>query len=255
MVSEEGKTVFAWNSEAIASLQQGKYAKAMSQLQAATAALRTITQDGRGFRLLPITGYGSQAENDVLEDVAIVSMSTVMPSSGASPEMHSDNEALDTDTNLFRPYGSAFVTPYINYQGVRGLQLTCSLVLYNMALCIHMWEVSKTSGMNSGSNMNAHNLRRALNLYSRSLQVIAGAPGDGRPEEVSLLMLALYNNLGNLHSYLGMIDECRQCLAWVRHLLERHQQLHPDKVQSDIAFFGLNVMSLTDSVFDKAAAA
>jgi hypothetical protein len=255
MVSEEGKTVFAWNSEAIASLQQGKYVEAMSQLQASMAALRTTTRDGRGFRLMPITGYGSQDGNDVLEDVAIVSMATVLPNGSASPEMQSDNQALDTDTNLFRPYGSAFVTPYINYQGVRGLQLTCSFVLYNMALCIHLWEVSKTSGMNSSSNMNAHNLRRALKLYTRSLQVITGAPGDGRPEEVSLLMLALYNNLGNLYSYLGMIDECRQCLVWVRHLLERHQQLHPDAVGSDMAFFYLNVMSLTESIFDKAAAA
>ncbi|CAB9519330.1 expressed unknown protein [Seminavis robusta] len=244
------KTVFEWNMEGVACLQRGQYSDAIANFRTAMAGLRMVAQDAGGFRLHGRTGYGSQANNPFPEDVSIVSVSVVREDVEAYETVQND-----LDTTLIRMFGNAFTTVFTNYQGVRGMQLTISFVLYNLAVCVHHRELSKVT---QGEAMNPENLRKALHLYTRSLRAISAALGDGRMEDVIVLLMAIYNNMGNLYSYFGSPDDLKLCLLWIRSLLATYQQyVQPQRhtLASDVPFFQLNVVSVPDTVFHKAAAA
>ena len=92
-------------------------------------------------------------------------------------------------------------------------------------------------------------------MYRSALRVIQGAPGDGRPEDVILLTLAICNNMGHIYCHLCNVTESRQCVRALRAVLssvgiERHvlEQRH-------ISFFMVTAITPPELIFEKSPAA
>lgn len=237
------KTVFQLNSEAITSLQEGSYPDAIAKLQNAMTRMRMTIQDPSqpGFRLVPIEGYGSQSDNEVLEDVSIISV----PARKDQDDFSSSPMLQDT---LFRTFDMAFISVFLNYQGQRGIRLTCAFLSYNLGMCFHHREVSN-------GTMRPEKLRIALKFYTRALRIIDGAFDDGRLDDMTVLLLAIFTNMGHLYHHFGNDSECLHCLTWIRNLLSCTESWALAQTRSDMAFFYDNSPTMVDNAFNKAAAA
>lgn len=242
--AHQNKTVFQLNNEAITVLQQRKYSDAISKLQAAIVWMRNLVHDPTrsSFELLPVKGYGSQAENESIQDISILSVPADMESLELGSQMDMDNVG-----SPFEFFDMCFVTTFLDYQGTRGQRLTTSFVLYNLGLCFHRREITNAT-------MKDENLRTALKFYGKALRIIDGAFDDGRYEDMTLLLLAIFNNMGYLHAYFGDMSDTRHCILWMRRLLSTHEAFMLGNSRSDFAFFYGNTL-LVDNGFEKAAAA
>lgn len=247
--NEQVTSIFELNSQAMFQLQEGRYDVAIATLQRAVQRLRIETQNPTGFHRSPhMTGYGSQAGNAVLEDVSIVSS----PVDRDQLDLEEPSTAVANcigDTLLFRPFEMVFSSVYLDYEGLRGISLTWAFVLYNLALCHHHRELKN-------GTMKKEALLYALELYRAGLHVIQAAMGDGRPQDIILLILAIYNNMGHLYSHLRMLDRSEECITEMRGLLLRiPQNVRVTIPHPEYAFFQLGAMAVPEDIFNKAPAA
>merc|ERR1712228_674795 len=115
------------------------------------------------------------------------------------------------------------------------------LLLYNIGLALHM------EGIRNNHNSKA-NLMKALQFYELAMSMIAIEWKDIDPDDL-LLLLAVSNNLGHIHSHLLNFAETQKFLVWLRHLMKAYHQYNKrgnmisDK---DYSFFFTNSLFLED---------
>ena len=82
------------------------------------------------------------------------------------------------------------------------------------------------------------------------------AIGDGNPEDTTLLLLALFNNIGHLYSnYFCMIPETRHCAHWMRSILSSWPCQRYQRRGGDLNFFFLSVAVMPELAFTYAPGA
>jgi hypothetical protein len=119
-----------------------------------------------------------------------------------------------------------------------------SVLLYNMGLVYHR------EGAERGCSTL---LRRALNVYRVALKSLSLHKNQaGRSRMIDLVLFALVNNMGHIHSHLFNkqgVDGCRRCL---------HQNLSTYArilSKDDFAFFFMNLLVVKTELFQCAPAA
>lgn len=236
----EWKTVFQMNSSAVSAIQDGNYAEAIMELQDAMIKMRDIVHDPAqaGFQMVPVSGYGCQADREVYEEVSVVSV----PARKFQADFPTPNSDMTTP---FQFFDGVFLTPYLNYQGTRGLRLTCAFVLYNLGFCFQHREVVN-------GTMNPEKLRCAVKFYTRGIRIL---DGEEFQSDVTIMLLALYNNLGQVLSRLGSLDDCNYCVRWIQSLLASPYTRFLAQARADVAFFYENNVLWAENSFCKAAAA
>lgn len=243
---QAAKTIFQVNHNAVCALQVGDYAAAISHLQHAMTWIRDVVHDPaqRGFTMVPIPGYGCQAEKEVFDYVSILSV----PAFKFQEEFPSPN--LDT-TTPFPFFDGAIITPYLNYDGTGGLRLTCALILFNLGLCFHHREISN-------GTMNPEKLGIAIKFYERALRILqveGAALSDGPLDGATVLLLALFSNMGSLLYRQGNDEECRDCYFGIQELLASPYTQQLAQSRADVAFFYQNFLFRLENTFFKAPAA
>ena len=241
--NSDAKTVFEVNSRAVTALQVGNHPEAISHLQRAMTWIRDIVHDPAqpGFTMVPIPGYGDQVNRDVVDEVSILSVPSVID------QAVFPSPSLDTSTP-FQFFDGVFLTPYLNYEGTKGLRLTCAFVLYNLGFCFHHREVVN-------GTMNPDKLRVATKFYSRGLRILDGTAHDTRQDDMIVLLLALFSNLGQLSTRLGDTEDCRNCFCWIQSLLANPRTRLLAQTRPDVAFFYQNNLLWVENNFNKAPAA
>jgi tetratricopeptide (TPR) repeat protein len=103
------------------------------------------------------------------------------------------------------------------------LEVLSTVFIYNMALCYHCQALAST-------NQLLH-WNKALALYQSSIKLL----DESRPpsSSIALLHLAIYHNMGRVHSFLEHHEEVAECTDKVRRIL---QHTEPNSVP-DYDFF------------------
>jgi hypothetical protein len=105
-------------------------------------------------------------------------------------------------------------------------ELLFGLILYNMALIVHIFA------------KDSNGLSRALGLYNASLEIVRNC----HFQPPRLLFMALHNNSAQIHSHNCCIQETGRSLQELDQLLATEQ--HASIKQEDFAIFLLNVVLL-----------
>lgn len=103
-------------------------------------------------------------------------------------------------------------------------------VLYNLAF-MHHWRAIHL-GISSG-------MPKALQLYSMALKII---PAKGNLPDIENLVLAIWNNMGHIHSQQFQLDEARTCFDRLRYLLAHRAHLLYWLPKRDYEIFLLSAM-------------
>jgi hypothetical protein len=106
---------------------------------------------------------------------------------------------------------------------------TSAVLLYNMAL-IHHWKAVHF-GISKA-------LLKALKVYCMALEVINETEVAG----VEVLLLAIWNNMGHIHTQLFQLIEARVCFSKLRLILE-DRDIRRRLPESDFQFFLLSAIS------------
>lgn len=114
------------------------------------------------------------------------------------------------------------------------LRLVSVTLLYNMALSFHLKGIATADHRFS-------NLQKALSIYTKTLQVMSERRHELGTRE-RILELALNNNMGNIYSYLGCMQQVISCHNRIRDLLIFCAYLSDlMQIESEIMHFKLNV--------------
>lgn len=266
------ETVFEMNSYAVFRLQQWRYTEAIAKLHEAMATLHRIEEQGRlhpldppGFQLRTDMGYGGQMDNEIVQEITLLAASIDKSqythqiqyqhlSGHPEDDLLEDSSAVDVsreDNTCFEIFEMAFCTLYLNHKGTRGLRLTWCFVMYNLALCYHHREFVQSSK----TCVKTANLQSALHLYYAALQIIRAAPQDGKPEDVTLLTLAICNNMGHIYCHLCNVRESRRCVRALQSVLRSADIERQVQTQKDISFFMISAITPPELLFQKAPAA
>ncbi|GKY91474.1 hypothetical protein MPSEU_000119700 [Mayamaea pseudoterrestris] len=124
--------------------------------------------------------------------------------------------------NAFSFYSSAFV-----FAGSKAELATTSLneirvaavILYNLALCFHVHGISRAASESYFS--------KALQLYQTALGLLEEMASVSQTlvDKDSLLMLALYNNIGHIYSCDHKTAETQACLDIIQSILAKNSTL------------------------------
>jgi hypothetical protein len=135
----------------------------------------------------------------------------------------------------------------VHAAGSSSQELTYAFILYNMGLALHI------KGMEHKKH--AQSLHLAVKFYKLSLGVLENACDNGRPNEVVLLLLAIFNNMGHIRSHFADIKEALHCVQWLRSLVTAKSPLLLPHLRDEHSFFTLSVLIPPGSEFALAPAA
>lgn len=193
--------VIELNNEAIASSMKGMRQDGVVTLQRALAMISTIQE-------AKVTIVSQRDSNS--PSIGEASLACSVPLSRPQCSKPFD-DVLDF-------FNRAITIPEFNDEQEDGFWcLTCpktlsrfqSTLLYNLGVVCHMEAVSSGSSMAFGN---------ALQFYGGAYQVLeSGSRSQGFPNASLLVVLALFNNMGHIHScWMMNNDKTRQCIAWMQ---------------------------------------
>jgi hypothetical protein len=134
--------------------------------------------------------------------------------------------SLSQDAPLILNYSRCLIV----VDGVEDKELLTSVVLYNMALVNHCRAIEL--GISSLLSI-------ALNLYKIAASVLESSSDIDASNE--LVLLALYNNMAQIHAYQWSSQEVRECIDKIRMLLSTvSSESFID--QADFHLFSVNTM-------------
>jgi len=196
--SSVSQRVIELNNEAIATAMKGMRQNAVTTLQRALAMLLTL-QNSKDL-------CNSPSRRN--ETVPLLAHSIPLL------EAPSQDRCSKTLDDVFQFFSRAITIPvdddvdYLNCPHfIARVQTT---ILYNLGVVCHMEAVCSGSSVLFGN---------ALQFYSGAYQVLEGSSRTmGFPaESMLLLLLALFNNMGHIHSSALMnSDKTRQCVTWMQ---------------------------------------
>jgi hypothetical protein len=221
--------VAALNKRAVTSLLSGKPKKALALLSTATTILKDhVAADARKA---PCFRSSSATSFPVCNDEGNESSSATMEMNieQDQPSVISVNvqtSSLSQDAPLILNYSRCLIV----VDGVEDKELLTSVVLYNMALVNHCRAIEL--GISSLLSI-------ALNLYKIAASVLESSSDIDASNE--LVLLALYNNMAQIHAYQWSSQEVRECIDKIRMLLSTvSSESFID--QADFHLFSVNTM-------------
>lgn len=97
---------------------------------------------------------------------------------------------------------------------------------------------------------------RALRLYQLAYTAIENLSEEkGFDDDLTLLLCALFNNMGHIHSVFYEQQETRVCLEWLQSILHKEQFSTASICEEDFAFFFDYLLFTPEEIFCFAAAA
>ena len=111
-------------------------------------------------------------------------------------------------------------------------QRLLAMLIYNMGLSMHL------QALQSGK---AAELKGALDLYEMSFSVIETEWQQLNVDDLMLLLMALFNNLGHIHSNLYNLKERETCIDWLK-ALAGHPTFHKLMQREEHAPFFMNLL-------------
>jgi hypothetical protein len=184
------------NSQAVTLMQEGAYSAAFTLLHSSLDQLKTKVD----------------TELESVDD---------MPTMGEEASIHPipvrfARHDEKVTNNAFSFYSSACV-----FIGTESELLTTSLneirlaavVLYNLALCFHVHGIGRAASQ--------HYFTKALQMYKTALGLLkeVATVSPKQVEKDSLLRLALYNNIGHIHSCDHQTADLQRCLEKIQSIL------------------------------------
>ena len=107
-----------------------------------------------------------------------------------------------------------------------------SMLLYNLGLSLHLQAVSTGK---------AAELKGAMDLYEMSFSVIETEWQHFVVEDLMLLLMGLFNNLGHIHSNFYNLAQRETCVAWLK-ALAGHPTFHKLMQRKEYAPFFMNLL-------------
>lgn len=112
----------------------------------------------------------------------------------------------------------------------RSMDKKSAVLLYNLALVSH-WQAVQLGISNA--------LSKALRVYSMAMQIITKADVP----DVETLSLAIWNNMGHIHTQFFQLNEASICFSRLRLLLQNSDDIRQRVSESDFDFFLLSAIS------------
>ncbi|CAB9499435.1 expressed unknown protein [Seminavis robusta] len=174
----------------------------------------------------------------------------------------SSSSTTTTTTTGIRLFDHAFVTCSPHPQeGSHFRPLAYAMLLYNAGLALHIRgletdDQDHVPKQHHNERSSSASLHLAAKFYTSALEVLERNCHDGTPGEITLLLLAVFNNLGHIQSHFFDVTETLKSVEWLRALTEaKSSTLLPEWWGQEL-FFRLNVAFIPPgSVFSLAPAA
>ena len=179
------------NAMALAYMQRGDYGSAVFILKRALGALKM--------------NLGTTVDHSQVKVGSPVISSCVRAINMGAKKALSEGD-------VFEVFASAFEVPDVELQNVRTDSLASLVMLYNMGLCYQL------NALSTGSTQHLHTAR---NVYKMALSVVERCLGDALTDPfLVLLLLALFNNMGHIHTTCYDAADTVQCMTALAALLE-----------------------------------
>lgn len=248
------------NNQAVAHLQHERVHEAVDLLRSAL----TLLKDGFKIRNSPVT---PQADANKMDPLSFGDSSSTIGedfSMSISSFNSDDGFMMDVEDDI-KPEGPAILAvPVLHDMLLHPPQLSgnSAIILFDRALCLAQDEtdremVTAVIMFNLGLVHHARGIARgrsnylskAMNLYKMSLRVVQKV--EDAP--ISLLLLALFNNLAQIYSHFFLLEKMRRYLDNMRLLLADDEVRTMS--QDDFVWFCTNVMFNEGSYISVAPAA
>jgi len=140
-----------------------------------------------------------------------------------------------TTTSLFGLFHRALTVPNSDalFASKGNTDRVMAMLLYNMGLSVHLQALS--SGKNS-------ELDGALQLYEMAFTVVEDSWSNfDNVDDLMLLLMALFNNMGHIHSSRFDLERTQICLDWLR-TLAANPMFQSFMAQAEYAPFFMNLL-------------
>jgi hypothetical protein len=225
------------NNSAVGFLRQGRHKEANALLRTAIADLKSLVRDqGMGcsessVNMQPYASFSSSSnyDDDVNSSFIDVDQKQDAPAIISVPLWTEESLAEKHDKSLIFVYAQALVLAHIDHHS---RQVLIGVVLYNMALVNHVRAIEKDK---------AGLFTVALKFYSMAVSIVRGQNDCDVKASSYWLLLALYNNMAQIHLSNASSDKLHQCLGNIEALLVA-DSIEQVMDVDDYAFFLTNAM-------------
>jgi hypothetical protein len=230
--------VAALNNSAVTSLLSGKPKKALALLSTAAAIVKDHFADKRKASNETTPPHRESELPRFVSESSTHHQSTLNEHSSATMKMNIEQDHPSVISFKVQTSSRSQDAPLIlNYSraltivdGVEDTELLASVVLYNMALVNHCRAIEL--GISSLLSI-------ALNLYKIAASILERSSDIDASNE--LVLLAIYNNMAQIHAYQWSSQEVRECIDNIRILLSTvSSESFID--QADFHLFSVNTM-------------
>jgi hypothetical protein len=218
--------VVALNKRAVASLLSGRSKKALALLSTATTILKDHFADSRKAPCVRSSPASASVFKDEDNEYSSVMEMNVEQDQPSVVSYQLQTSALSPDTPLILNYSRCLTL----VDDVEDKELLTSVVLYNMALVNHCRAIEL--GISSLLSI-------SLNLYKMAASVLESTRDVDASNE--LVLLAIYNNMAQIHASQWSSQEVRECVDKIRMLLST-LSVESFIDQADFHFFSVNTM-------------
>lgn len=212
--------VLAWNNTAIANILDGKPSECLDVLRYALSQVQNELQDEANGpvqslkRRLPSNKLSEETE---FQSIALQHMVPTTPCDHGNGTFAFYNRMVTRDSK----------------QSHTSSHLLCML-FFNLAVAHHQL------GLSSGQSAE---LTTALQLYQLAFSMVEGSASDFLLGDQQMLLLALYNNMGHIHSCFCRTAETQACVQWIQQVFLAFPKAAPFLESRDFQFF-VQYMSL-----------
>jgi len=207
-----------WNTNAVALTLAGRKDEAIKTIKKSLKVLETLfnaSKQGIAIPELSATNANTSAQGPQAPVVSV-------------PIMNMQEVTINSPANLFSLYPRMFRI----VGDVQQLSISKILVvlLYNLAVASHMEVITQDTP-------NPQHLKKVLELYETAMRVAHTSWSTQDAEELLVVLLALTNNVGQVHSHMLNFQQTRESLSLQMHLLARATEENPLDMQDYEIFF------------------
>lgn len=225
------------NDKAVACILKKDYHSALQTLQVALARISSLQ---------------NQPQSQQPQPPCFSNTSNESPIASISLDCNQEVSRQADGTGIFEVFDRALVIPhncdtfdFLNCPKSRSRAM--ATILYNVGLVYHL------SALQRGSNSAL--FHHALNYYGWAYYVVETASQQYGFQDILLLLLALFNNMGHIHSSHSIdADKSRQCLRWMQSTFA-NPKIRTALVQDDYQFFFQYISMLSHRQLQLAPAA
>lgn len=208
MMMTVSSSIMVWNNNAVVLMEQGKFQQACEVLQTAHDRLEILLE-----LQTAMTAKSHLPQEETSH--AHLPLHTVALHHHDMPSAARAHATATSTVAVFTLCNRAFVFPDLSTAKGDTVSFACPHVqsqiqgtlLFNLALGFHNMAIWRGS---------SRLLSAALRLYERSYSVVRDAWEGSSLEDILLLLMAQFNNMGHIHSNTFDMERTRHCMAWLQ---------------------------------------